>query len=637
MHHKQTLFLWTLAAVFFVGVILLYFPGLHGPFLLDDLQSIEPAKISTFSLHNLLEVSLNNDSGPLGRPLSIASFALNHYFWGPAPFSYKAVNLGLHMACSLALGYFIYLLILLQPRRKHFAMPVAMLTAILWLIHPLQASTLLYPVQRMTQLATLFTLIGLWTYLLARIRFITLKPFAGLLMAISLLWWFPLAVLSKETGILFPWYLLCCEFFVLRFQNRHGAGKTKLKILHLLFSGGVLLGAIAYFFYKLPYFLAVYTEKSFTLTQRVLTETKALVFYIKLILLPRVSDMGLYHDDFAISRTFDLPVLLSTLTLASCIMLILFLRKRAPIIAFGLAWFFVSHAIESTVLPLELVFEHRNYLASAGLLLIPCYYFVLFFQQAHTPWKQICGFFMVVLIITLGSLSHYRAKVFSSNIAFLSDAQAFHPLSARLHIEKANWYLQQEYYQQASLELDYAQSLEPNNAGIALQKLLIYCRSNGAPKELYENALSKIQTGAITPYVIVVLDTMIQNMFRQQCAGINQQKIMHLIQAAYQNPLLAHKPLYKAVLYHLEAGLHMLQKDVRQTRVLLEKSYDVYPKRMDPLIQKAYIEMQHGLMVDAQHTVNKVHHNASYLRPSRTDMLLLDKTLKSINSGGGKE
>ncbi len=127
----KTFFLFlTLVSVSFL-VFIIYWQGLSGPFMLDDLQSIEPAQLDRFSWQQLWEISLQNDSGPLGRPLSIASFALNHYFFGLNPFYYKLVNLIIHILCGFAIGYFIYLLMTLTPKAKKRAMPIAFLTALL--------------------------------------------------------------------------------------------------------------------------------------------------------------------------------------------------------------------------------------------------------------------------------------------------------------------------------------------------------------------------------------------------------------------------------------------------------------------------------------------------------------------------
>lgn len=602
-------------SLLFALIILLYWAGLFGPFLLDDLQSIQPAQMQNFSWQQLLAVSLQNDSGPLGRPISIASFALNNYFFGMLPFSYKAINLGLHCLCGLSIAIFVYLLMLMQPKHKQKALWIASLTAILWLIHPLHISTVLYPVQRMTQLCQLFTLIGLNFYLLGRMRLILAKPYAYAWMLASI-GPFLLAVLSKETGVLFPWYLLCIEVFLLKFYSPSKLEQQWLKRFHYTSSILLLLGAVGYYYTHYAKFTLAFAEKQFTAFDRLLTETKIIVFYIKLILFPQLSQMGLYHDDFMISKGFDFEVIFSCLFLLACAIGIWFFKKRIPIISFGLAWFFISHTVESTVLPLELVFEHRNYLAMVGLLLIISNTAVWVIRKSSQPAKAIYLATGTLIIITLMSLTFFRSLNWSSNESFLKEASIYHPLSARVHIEIANWLLEQKEYDLAFKELDFAQSLQPSNAGISLHRLLIHCHAKSVPTALYDQALQLVKTSAITPYAISVLDMMVHNMLNHQCNAVNQEKIIQIIQVAYNNPFLIYKPLYKATLYHLEAGLQLLHNNVDQSRILLLHSFEIYPTRLDPLIQKAYLEMQYGMIQEAQQTVKLIHAHQTMRTPT---------------------
>lgn len=587
-------------------IILLYWQGLYGPFLLDDLQSIEPAQLNTFNWQQFIEICLQNESGPLGRPLSIASFALNHYFFGLDPFYYKIVNLIIHLFCGFAIGLLAYLITLFSPKAKRYAKWVGFFTALLWTIHPLQVSTVLYPVQRMTQLCHLFILLGLNTYFCGRIKQLTHKPHSGLILISSYVIFFPLALLSKETGILFPWYVFIAELFILKF---HGSQKQSryLKWFHSTVCLALLIGALFYYWYHLETYLALFADKKITLGDRVLTQLNVLVFYLKLIIIPQLADMGLYHDDFQIVRALNLQTLLCALLLAGLAFAIYFTRKRAPIVAFGLAWFFVSHAIESTILPLEMVFEHRNYLASFGLLLIATYYFIPFFNKLDFAPKRFYIIFSFFLFALLATITYQRSYIWSSTSKFLQESRIQHPRSPRVHIEIANLYLQEQQYADAFMELDEATRLDPYNAGIPLHKILVFCRLQGVPPQLFAEAKLKLKEGAITPYVITVLDTMVQNMFNKQCNTVDKQKMIELIHAAYENPYLRYKPRYKAVLLHLEAGLELLNSNVDKSRQLLLKSYETYPARIEPLLQKAYLEMQYGMIKEAKKSVAFAH------------------------------
>ncbi len=591
-----------LICLFTIGA---YWQGLHGPFFLDDQQSIEPARMSSFSLASFLAICFQNDTGPLGRPLSIATFALNSYFFGDAPFGFKAVNLGLHLFVGIAVAFFVYFLIRLLPKHKKFAYAVSLLCTTLWLIHPLQVSTVLYPVQRMTQLCHLFILLGLNTYLLGRIRHLTGKTHSLILMLISFMVFFPLSLLSKETGVLFIWYAFCVEYFVLKFRTRN---KTSilLRRTHYVLSSGLLIGGLCYYWLHLSKYLSIFAEKNISLFERLMTQTKVVLFYAQLILLPQISKLGLYHDDFPLSKTFDLSVALSSLILLLAGFVVYYFRKRAPIASFGIAWFLVSQAIESTLLPLELVFEHRNYLASIGLLLIISFYVVNFFTKAQKRARVACSLLLLTLISLLLTVTTLRSFAWSSSQRFLAQELAHHPKSGRVHIELANWFLIHKNYDAAFSELDYAQILQPYNAGIALHKILIFCHGKSVPSELYQDALIKIRQGAITPYVIVVLDQMVQNMFSKNCDAIDKKELREIIQQAMENPFLWYKPMYKAVLFHLDGGIALLQHDVDESRYLLKKSFETFPKRIDPLIQKAYLEIQSGKLAQAQETVDLI-------------------------------
>lgn len=629
--NQKWLFLSLIAGLVLCATIALYWPGLHGPFLLDDLQTISPSQLEFTSWSQLIEISLQNDTGPLGRPISVFTFTLNNLFFGTAPFSYKVTNLIIHLLTGIALGVFIYLLVLLQPRVKQQALPIAFLTALIWLIHPLQVSTVLYPVQRMTQLCHLFTLLGLNTYLYGRMKGFTQQPHATFFMGLSLGLFYPLAVFSKETGIIFPWYLICIEYFLLRFHCPDKTEQKRLTKFHYILSLSLLFGALLYYWMHLNKFLIIFAEKNITLFDRLLTQTKVLVFYIKLILMPQVSKMGLYHDDFVLSTHFDKDVITSSMILFCCLLLIYLLRRRARVVAFGLAWFFISHTVESTALPLELVFEHRNYLASVGLLLIPVYHFVVSFNKCTKTIKIMSSSLTLALIILLMTLTYNRSLAWSTPIEFLSNELYNHPQSARAHIEVANVFLLKEQYDLALNELEQAQQIQPFNAGISLHEMLIFCRDKSIPPAFYETVLQKVRQGAINPYVILTLDYMVKNLFQQSCPGIDKNKLIDIINTALQNPFLEYKPLYTAVLYHLLSGVELLNNNVDQSRTLLLKSFQVYPTRLEPLIEKAYLEMKLHLYPEAQKTIKQLHAHTRFLRSPSDKIAKLDKAMEILS------
>lgn len=597
-------------SLFVVGI---YWPGLKGPFLLDDLPSIENAKLDNFSIQKLSEISFSNDTGPLGRPLTIATFALNDYFLGQSPLAYKAVNLGIHIFTFFAVFFFIYLLTTFTPAKK-YRVPISLLTALFWACHPLLLSTVLYSVQRMTQLSCLFILLGMNTYLYGRLRQILHRPYGIHLMAFSFLIFFPLAVASKEIGVLFPWYILAIEYFILKFRCSRRKNAERLRRFLSVLSLSILLGALFYYWLNLQQYLGLFAEKGITVFDRLLTQTKVLVFYLQLILLPDITKMSLYHDDFPIATSFDFQVILCTLLLIALVALIFLLRKKHSVIALGITWFFISQSIESTAIPLEMAFEHRTYISVIGILFIPIYYIVPYFKKLKRFTQCFVAFSALILLGFYSELTFSRALVWSSMDKFLSFEVYYHPRSPRTHIELANWFLQRGDYPRAFFELEVAQALEPLNAGISLHKVLILCRAQSVPDGLYADALFRIRNGRIGPYLILVLDKMIENMFHKECDGVNKDKILEIIQMGLTNPFLAYKPQYQATLYHLKGGIHVLQKNIPQSLVDLNEAYQANPKSIDALIQKAYLELQHEKYQDAKVTIEQIQKSKKSLR-----------------------
>lgn len=349
----------------------IYSAGLRGAFFFDDVPNIlavEAIQLTSLSLQTLGDVWASNIAGPLGRPVAQLTFGLNYYLSGLDPFFFKLTNLVIH-AASGALLFLVALRLFassesLPGRRKPFL--AAVVLAALWLLHPIQLLPVLHVVQRMTSLSAFFLLAALLCHLRGR----TSRGWRGvawLCLAWGMFW--PLSFLSKETGLLFPLFVLAWELIIRRAET--GGLDRFARVYSTSAAVGLALMA-AYMLSPLAEWLWTgYEQRNFSLTERVLTEGRVLWFYIGLILFPRLEAFGLFHDDIPVSVTFlvpwtTLPALIGLVALA---WLAWWSRKRIPLVSLGLAWFFIGHAMESTVLPLEIAHEHRNYLPSFGILL----------------------------------------------------------------------------------------------------------------------------------------------------------------------------------------------------------------------------------------------------------------------------
>ena len=156
-----------LLGVVAVITVWLYLPAAGGPQLLDDRHVIGPL-LEAGAQAEPWQAHLLSPTGPLGRPLSMASFVLNAKLNGDDLRAWKYTNLAIHIAIGLVL----YLLFLDLGRvtgaPRSSAKIAALSGAALWMLHPLHVSTVMYTVQRMTQLAALFSVLGMLCYVRAR-------------------------------------------------------------------------------------------------------------------------------------------------------------------------------------------------------------------------------------------------------------------------------------------------------------------------------------------------------------------------------------------------------------------------------------------------------------------------------------
>lgn len=436
----------------FLATAIVYFPGLRGGFLLDDWQNIvhnQPVALTRWSLAALKNAALSGFSGLLGRPVSMVTFAVDHYLHGFDPFYFKLTNLLIHLATGVAVYVFTRAVLQVYRRRHQPALTdpsirgLSVAVSAAWLLHPLNLTAVLYVVQRMTSLSGFFVFSGLACYTAGRSRRLDHRrgwPFLLAALGVCL----PLAVLTKESGALLVPFLFVVELTLFGFETRGDSARRLLIALHVLALAVPLAAVGVYVALHPEWILGGYQSRPFTLTERLLTEPRVLWFYLSLIVAPRTSAMGLYHDDIPVSAGLLSPAT----TLASAVGLVLllfsslfFFRRRAPLLAFGILFFLVAQALESTVFGLEIAFEHRNYVGIFGPILAAFYY--LNHPAAPARMRRYLFAFTAVLVVFLAVQTGRRARHWSNPATHgLYEAQN-HPESSRANFEVGRYYWNQ--------------------------------------------------------------------------------------------------------------------------------------------------------------------------------------------------
>jgi hypothetical protein len=426
---------------------LVYAFSLNGPLFFDDLPNItENTRLSldgkTFD--HWREAVVSADSGIFKRPVSMFTFALNRVFSGDfSPFALKATNLAIHMAIALLVyGFFCALLrapasssLRLSPRQQQW---LAAAAAAIWLLHPLHVSTVLYVVQRMAQLSTLFVMAGLCLYAHVRLRWAAQGASVGEILGLALWLTFltVLAVLSKENGALLPLLVLVTEvaFFRGFLQGRERL-TLALSAWWVLLLPFIIVGATLLLAPEI--FADAFRGREFSLEERLLTQLRVLWEYVGMLVVPNILQMGFFHDDVVLSSGLFRPLttIVSLLAWITLIATSIVLRRRYPILLFAVLFFLVGHSLESSVLPLQIAFEHRNYLPSIGLTLLLSWVLVkLGFRAEGLKPAVIPVTFLVVLLALLA----VRTSIWRDELGLARFNVVNHPSSPRANFFYGN-------------------------------------------------------------------------------------------------------------------------------------------------------------------------------------------------------
>jgi hypothetical protein len=446
--------------------LLVYLPGLDGEFMFDDHWNLlqNPAvQIDELSPGALVEAAGSGSAGPLKRPISMLSFALDYYVYGFDAYFFKLTNLIVHLIC----GILVYAVVQRLLRNEANARLIAAVVSALWLVHPINLSSVLYVVQRMTLLASFFMLAGLLCYLVGRER-LERDDGGKVLMVVALCVFTPLAALCKEIGLLLPLWFLLVEYTLYQSKTPATARFGERYFLVAVYVPAALLGA--YLLINPDFILGAYHWRPFTIGERLMTEARVLWMYAGLVAVPGLARLGLFHDDFVLSSGLFTPptTVFAIIGWVGLVALVLWYRRDWPLVCFGVLFFLSGHMLESSVIALDIAFEHRNYLPQLGLTLAAVF---LLFQVPGIRGRW--GVFLFLLVfLWFSALTLLRADNWSSPEQLSVAQLQHHPRSPRANYQVGRMYAQllgaaktdqqkAEFFQNALRHFAAASELEP--------------------------------------------------------------------------------------------------------------------------------------------------------------------------------
>lgn len=518
-----------------VSLFLVYIPGLSGGFLLDDNGTL-PLLAQWGSLNTIekiCEYVFGGITGPTGRPVALFSFILNAQTWPADPFPFLLTNIFIHILNTLLL--FLVLLRVFQQANINEPNWLAFVATVLWALHVSQVSTVLYVVQRMAMLALSFNLLAILAYLEMREAWLSRRYKYSILILIVFGVCAVLGLCSKENAALLPLQLLLIEFLlsvvvIVRVKNR-------LKFFRWVFVYIPSLVVLLYLAKFLPGYrlTEVGGVRAFTPWERQLTEFRVLGDYIGMFFAPKTQSSGVFHDGYIISKQLLKPIstLYYLLFHMVCMVGALCLRKRWPLVFFGVYWFYLNHLVESSVIQLELKFEHRNYVPSIGLAVI----IALIVKSLPITKKIRAG--LVVVMCTLMALATYsRASLWGdpqqaslvwvqqnpSSVRAIEQAVLVHQLVPGHEL------LVDQLYEKGAVLSEYRPM-------ITLKALNYRCqRLSKSDSQLIVNEIaSQLKKSEVDWQIGRVFEEMLDSMVAGDCRSVTKEQYQLLIDAAINN------------------------------------------------------------------------------------------------------
>ena len=578
-----------------------YAPGLGGSLHFDDQANLGGLS-EVDDTSSAIRFAIGGVAGPLGRPLSLASFTPQAYAWPDATDIFLRTNILIHLLNGALVTWFLYLLGRARRQSDQKAALIAAGAGALWMLMPLLASSSLFIVQRMTTLAALFTISGMIAYLYARRgvdkRFVT--SLIGMTLALGLFG--AIGAFAKENGALVFLFVLAMESTLLdrpaRISRR--AWRTWFSVVLL----APLLMLIGFLLTALPYPEDVILRRDFSGFERLITQAGILWQYLYLAFIPDLPSIGPFHDDYVIQRTlFEIKTLLSVVSWFLVIFLAFKFRGKAPLFGFAVAWFLLGHLLESTTYSLELYFEHRNYLPLVG----PVYALVASLGYLSKSWLRIATVGAIAYASILASLLFSTATLWGSPALAAEMWHIYKPDSLRAAQQLAGNLERQGDPFAARRLLERFIAANPDENSVRIQLLALSCVLE--PENEFSETISLITSKlSVTGFNYTIPNSLIElnRLLRQErCPNIEREVVYEFAKSVLRNPRFT-PPVARHNIHTLMATISVDQRDFGRTMVHMEEALRIHRNpytlmmAIDILNSGGRFDLSRELMEDAR-------------------------------------
>ena len=565
------------STIFLLFILLLtfvvYYPGLRGGFLFDDIPNLkELATYGAVTDYNSLRAFvLSGFSGPTGRPVSLLSFLLNDNTWPAQPYSFKLTNLLIHLLTGLALCWATLQLLRFYGVAERRAVWIAVLSSAIWLLHPYFVSTTLYVVQRMAQLAALFMFAGIAGYLHGRLLLASRARAAYIWMTVSVGLGTLLAVLSKENGALLPLLIMVIEFCLPRHLGTPSPARG-WSALVIWLPALVVVGALVRMINFSP---DLWPSRAFNQPERLLSEARIVWEYLFNLFVPQIEARGLFQDGYDISRGWFSPVssFIAVIGLFILLLSAVLLRRRWPFYSLAVLFFFASHLMESSVVGLELYFEHRNYVA-AGFLFLPVAIALLLMAEKARPKVSLTITAAVFAVLVF--MTWQRAELWSDTEKLELYWAVSTPESPRAQNTIAAFLIKQGRVDEANAQLEKATVLLPDSALLTIRLLLQRVYTDTASQADFTLASKRLATQPFDTQALSGLRTLTDYTVKSTARPEYRNYVIELVDALNSNVNFQRISVFQRMRPYIKAQLYLAQGLPDQAYLEYSKAIDVY-------------------------------------------------------------
>jgi protein O-mannosyl-transferase len=552
------------------GVFFLYAPGLSAGFSFDDYPNLETLS-SVMDFESAMGFVLEPKGGPLGRHLALASFLVNTPSWGVAPEDFIYTNICIHLLNGMLLIWLSLRVACLAGEARERAGWLAFFVGAIWLLQPINVSASLMVVQRMTTLAMTFGLIGLLVFVRGVEVLSTSRRHGYVLMSLGVGFGTALGMFTKENGVLLPLLILILQSTILRGATQgFGSGFHRWRTLFLVVPSAVIF---AYLLYQLPGMPVAYERRDFTLEQRVLTEARILLRYLGLVLFPVRAEIGPFQDDYPLSTgLFEPPTTaLAILLIGLLVSLAVGLRRRVPVFSFAILWFFAGHLLESTIIPLEIYFEHRNYVPSIGPVVAMVY---LGFRIRRPVWAGpvVLSIYTILMAWVCFSAASVFGDKFQSAILWNKE----HPNSVRATQNLALAYAINGQFDSASRIVAEFADRRGREVGLVVQSLQLSCVAGSATARM-EKLRSRpelLSSGHLNSNICDGFEKTSKLVLGNACIGVTEDDLHWIAEQIRQNSQMVSAREINYCLHDLQAMLYFNERDFGKTMEHLDAAYE---------------------------------------------------------------